>query len=193
MMSLCRPWISLVIATFALNACASAGGLPPENAPMPAYRIGPEDLIEVSVWNSDAVSRRVPVRPDGMISLPLVNDVRAAGLTPLELREELVRALQKFIPNPEVSVLVQEINSPKVLVVGEVAHPGRYVIRGPTTVLEIVAQAGGLTEFAAGSRATLVRTLDGRTSRFRIDANEDDASDARAAVHVWPGDIVVVP
>lgn len=184
---------SLAVAALLASACASAGGVPPSNSAAPAYRIGPEDLIEVVVWNSDALNRRVPVRPDGMISLPLLNDVRAAGLTPLELRDQLARALTKFIPNPEVSVIVQEINSPKVLVAGEVVHPGRYVIKGPTTVLDIVTQAGGVTEFAAGSNATIVRRRGGKTERISVNARADEADDVRSAVEVQPGDIVVVP
>jgi polysaccharide export outer membrane protein len=181
------------MAALALNACASAGGVPPRNAAPSEYRIGPEDLIEIVVWNSDAVSRRVPVRPDGMISLPLVNDIRAAGLTPLQLREQLANALRKFIPNPEVFVIVQEINSPKVSVIGEVVHPGRYVIKGPTTVLDIVTQAGGLTEFAAASNATVMRTLDGKTERYSVNARANEDLDPRLAVQVEPGDVVVVP
>ena len=181
----------LACACGALLACASGPRLntPPQATP---YRIGPEDLLEIVVWNNDTVSRRVPVRPDGMISLPLVNDVRAAGLTPLELRDALARAFSKYIPDPEVYVIVQEVNSPKVLVMGEVAHPGRYVIKGPTTLYDVVAEAGGLTEFATGSRATLVRNAAGRTERFRVDARADSA-DSRATVALQPGDILIIP
>jgi polysaccharide biosynthesis/export protein len=183
----------LALTALLLSACASAGG-PPPRSPTPAeYRIGPEDLIEVVVWNNDTVSRKVPVRPDGMISLPLVNDVQAAGLTALELRGRLSNAFRSFMPNPEVFVIVQEINSPKVLVVGEVVHPGQYVIRGPTTVLDLVAQAGGLTEFAAGSKATLMRTVGGKTERYGVITQAEEAEGARLAVQVQSGDIVVVP
>jgi polysaccharide export outer membrane protein len=181
------------VAALLPNACASAGGVPPRNAAPTEYRIGPEDLIEIVVWNSDAVSRRVPVRPDGMISLPLINDMRAAGLTPLELRDQLAKALSKFIPSPEVFVIVQEINSPKVSVIGEVVHPGRYVIKGPTTVLDIVTQAGGLTEFAGASNATVMRNLDGKMERYSVNARADADLDPRLEVHLQPGDIVVVP
>lgn len=182
----------LLAAALLAGACASAGSPPPKSAATSAYRIGPEDVIEVVVWNNEAVSRRVPVRPDGMISLPLVDEVRAAGLTPLELRSQLAAAFAKFIPNPSVFVIVQEIHSPRVLVVGEVARPGRYVIRGPTTVLDVVAEAGGLTEFASSSPATLVRAHQGRTQRFRVNARADEAA-AKPAVVVQPGDVVVIP
>lgn len=185
--------VLVALLALLLSACASSVTLPPRTPTPAEYRIGPEDVIEVVVWNSDTVSRRVPVRPDGMISLPLVNDVRAAGLTPLQLREQLVTALEKFIPSPAVFVIVQEINSPKVLVVGEVVHPGRYVIKGPTTVLDIVTEAGGRTEFASGSTVDIMRTLNGKTQRFRVKARADETGDARSAVDVQPGDVVVVP
>lgn len=175
------------------SACASAGGPPPPERPSAAYRIGPEDVVEVVVWNSENVSRTVPVRPDGMISLPLVDDVRAEGLTAVELRDRLTQAFRKFIPSPELFVIVQQVNSPKVLVTGEVVHPGRYVIKGPTTVLDIVTEAGGLTEFASGSQATLIRTTDGKPATFSVSALADEQSDARRAVLVQSGDIVVVP
>lgn len=187
---------ALVLAAAALPwlACSSVAGLPPQpKPPRFEYRIGSEDLIEVVVWNNDAVNRTVPVRPDGMISLPLVNDVRAAGLTALELRDELTVAFRKFMPAPDVFVIVQEVNSPKVLVVGEVVHPGSYVIRGPTTLLAIVAQAGGLTEFASGSDATIIRVLDGTTRRLGVDARGHDGDDAEISIPVQAGDVVVIP
>lgn len=197
MMASAKPWFwftfGLAIASLFASACGSAGGVPPPNPAPTAYRIGPEDVIEVVVWNSDAVNRTVPVRPDGMISLPLVNDVRAAGLTALELRNALSTAFQKFIPSPEVYVIVREINSPKVLVVGEVVHPGRFVVRGPTTVFDIIALAGGLTEFASGSDATLVRAVGGETERFTFDARTDEDMDMHSAIQVQPGDTIVVP
>lgn len=194
MTSLTKARLALAAAALLWQACSSVAGLPPQpDPPRFEYRIGPEDVIEVVVWNNDAVSRTVPVRPDGMISLPLVNDVRVAGLTALELREELTVAFRKFMPAPDVFVIVQEINSPKVVVLGEVVHPGRYVIRGPTTLLDIVAQAGGLTEFASGSDATIMRVRDGKTQRFGVDARGDEADDTDLAVSVQPGDVIVIP
>lgn len=184
---------ALALAALLANACASTGVVPPRGPAATEYRIGPEDVIEVVVWNNDTVNRTVPVRPDGMISLPLVNDVRAAGLTPLELRDQLTTAFRKFMPQPEVFVIVQEINSPKVLVVGEVVHPGRYVIKGPTTVLDIVAQAGGLTEFASSSDATMTRMFDGKVQKYSVRTRADEIEDARFEIHVEPGDIIVVP
>lgn len=183
----------LAIATLLVMACASSGGLPAPGQVARPFQIGPEDVIEVVVWKNENVSRTVPVRPDGMISLPLVNDVRAAGLTPLELRDVLTAAFRKFMPTPEVFVIVQQVNSPKVLVLGEVMHPGRYVIRGPTTVLDIVAQAGGLTEFASRSAATITRTLDDDVAHYEVATRADELDSTRPLAHIVSGDILVVP
>jgi polysaccharide export outer membrane protein len=188
-----RPRRLIPFLLLLLSACASAGGSRPPERPPAVYRIGPEDVVEVVVWGNENVSRTVPVRPDGMISLPLINDVRAEGLTSVELRDRLTEAFRKFIPSPELSVIVQQINSPKVLVTGEVVHPGRYVIKGPTTVLDIVMEAGGLTEFASGSDAMLIRTIGSKTATFSVNALADEKIDTRRAVLVEPGDIVVVP
>src|SRR5256885_6984768 len=119
------------------------------------YRIGPEDLLYSAVWKNESLSRQVPVRPDGMISLPLLNDVRAEGMTPMQLRDVLIRRFSEYMPDPEVSVIVQEIHSPKASVLGEVVHPGRYDLKGRTTVLDLLAAAGGLTEFASRSRIVI--------------------------------------
>jgi len=155
------------------------------------YRIGPEDMLDIAVWKNEALSRQVPVRPDGMISLPLLNDVHAEGMTPMELREVLIKRLAEYIPNPEVSVIVQEVKSPKASVLGEVAHPGRYDLKGRTTVLDVLAAAGGLTEFASRSRIVILREGGGRDRRIRF--NYDKAmEDGDANLELRPGDIVLV-
>jgi polysaccharide export outer membrane protein len=162
--------------------------------PLDEYRIGPEDTLLVSVWKNDAISKTVPVRPDGMVSLPLVQEVRAAGLTPLELRELLAKKLAEFIPNPEVSVIVTEVRSFKVSVIGEVTKPARYELKSRTTVLDVLALAGGLNEFAARTRIVILRT-DGKVMR-RIPFNYNKviaAGGERDNVYLQPGDVVVVP
>jgi len=162
--------------------------------PLDEYRIGPEDTLLVSVWKNDAISKTVPVRPDGMVSLPLVHDVRAAGLTPLELRDLLAKKLAEFIPNPEVSVIVTEVRSFKVSVIGEVTKPARYELKSRTTVLDVLALAGGLNEFAARTRIVILRT-DGKVMR-RIPFNYNKviaAGGERDNVYLQPGDVVVVP
>src|ERR1700692_2578030 len=115
-----------------------------------AYLIGPEDILDVQVWKNAELSRTVPVRPDGKVSLPLVHDIQASGWTPEQLRSQLTTRLSEFVPTPEVSVIVREVHSVKVAVMGAVKVPGRYEVKSPATVLELIAQAQGLTEF--GSR-----------------------------------------
>ena len=162
--------------------------------PLDEYRIGPEDTLLVSVWKNDAISKTVPVRPDGMVSLPLVQEVRAAGLTPLELRELLAKKLAEFIPNPEVSVIVTEVRSFKVSVIGEVAKPARYELKSRTTVLDVLALAGGLNEFAARTRIVILRT-DGKVMK-RIPFNYNKViapGGERDNLYLQPGDVVVVP
>jgi len=156
------------------------------------FLIGPEDLLDIGVWKNEALSRQVPVRPDGMISLPLLNDVRAAGLTPMQLRDVLIRRLSEYMPTPEVSVIVQEVRSSKVSILGEVAHPGRFDLRGRTTVLDLLALAGGLTEFASRSRIVILRGEGTHASRIRFDYDKAMQDGAQENRELRPGDIVLV-
>jgi len=161
---------------------------------MPGYRIGPEDVLQVSVWSNDAVSRTAPVRPDGRISLPLLNDVQAAGLTPMELREELIRRLAEYIPHPEVSVSVTEVKSFKVSVIGAVTKPGRYELKSWATVVDVLAMAEGFTEFASRSRIVVLRSEGGRVQRLPFDYDKVASGGAgQANFYVRPSDIVLVP
>jgi polysaccharide export outer membrane protein len=160
----------------------------------PGYRIGPEDVLQVSVWSNDAVSRTAPVRPDGRISLPLLNDVQAAGLTPMELRAELTRRLAEYIPSPEVSVSVTDVRSFKVSVIGAVAKPGRYELRSAATVMDMLAMAEGFTQFAARSRIVVLRSEGGRVQRLPFDYDKvASGGSGQANFYVQPSDIVVVP
>jgi polysaccharide biosynthesis/export protein len=156
-----------------------------------AYRIGPEDVLHISVWKNDAMSRAVPVRPDGMISLPLVNDVQAGGLTALELREVLTQKLAEYIPKPEVSVIVSDVRSFKVSVMGEVARPGRLELRSWTTVLDALALSGGFTSFAARSRIVILRP-EGTTMK-KIPFNYNKLTGEQENFYLRNGDIVLVP
>jgi polysaccharide biosynthesis/export protein len=156
-----------------------------------AYRIGPEDLLQISVWKNDALSRSVPVRPDGKISLPLLNDVDAAGLTALELREVLARRLADYMPNPEVSVIVSEVRSYKVSILGEVAKPGRYELKSWATVLDVLAMAGGFTQFAARSRIVILQS-DGKSMK-RIPFNYNRVAGEQENFYLRNGDIILVP
>ena len=156
-----------------------------------AYRIGPEDVLHISVWKNEAMSRAVPVRPDGKISLPLLNDVQAAGLTTLELREVLTKKLAEYMPSPEVSVIVTDVRSFKVSVIGEVARPGRFELKSWTTVLDVLALAGGFTQFAARSRIVILQP-DGKTMK-RIPFNYNKIAGEQENFYLRNGDIVLVP
>jgi len=157
------------------------------------YRISPEDVLQISVWKNEAMSLTVPVRPDGMISLPLLNDVPAAGRTPMELKDLLTKRLSEYMPGPEVSVIVREVRGPKVSVVGEVAHPGRYELKSRTTVLDLLAQAGGFTAFAARSRIVILRAGDKRLERISFNYNKAFSDGEAQNIELRPGDIVLVP
>jgi polysaccharide export outer membrane protein len=158
-----------------------------------AFLIGPEDILDIQVWKNAELSRTVPVRPDGKVSLPLVNDIQAAGLTPTELRDQLTTRLSEYVPGPEVAVIVREVHSVKVAVMGAVKIPGRYEVKSPATVLELIAQAQGLTEFASRDRIVVIRQNGATTTRvpfnYRKVANgwESDNFFVRA------GDIIFVP
>lgn len=158
-----------------------------------AFRIGPEDVLDVQVWKNPELSRVVPVRPDGMISLPLVNDIRAAGLTPIELRQQVTQRLAEFIPSPEVSVIVREVHSVKVAVLGAVRMPGHYEVNSTATVLELIARAQGLTEFADRGRIVVLRQNGKATKRIPFNYRKIAEGSEQDNFVVQPGDIIVVP
>jgi polysaccharide biosynthesis/export protein len=157
------------------------------------YQIGPEDVLDISVWKQPELSRTVPVRPDGKVSLPLLNDFQAAGLTPSDLREQLVSRLSDFVPTPEVSVIVREVHSRKVAVVGAVKTAGRYELKSPMTVLEAIALAQGFTDFAARDRIVVLRQSGGTTTRIPFNYRKIADGMEQENFFVRPGDIVVVP
>lgn len=158
-----------------------------------AFRIGPEDLLDVQVWRNPELSRVVPVRPDGMISLPLVNDIRAAGLTAPELREQITQRLSEFVPAPEVSVIVREVHSVRVSVLGAVRMPGNYEVNSPATVLDLLARAQGFTEFADRGRIVVLRQNGATTTRIPFNYRRVAEGDDSDNFYVRPGDIIVVP
>jgi polysaccharide export outer membrane protein len=159
-----------------------------------SFRIGPEDVLDISVWGDESINRVVPVRPDGKISMPLLSDLEAAGLTPDELRSVIAKRLTEYITDPQVSVIVKEVHSFKISVIGEVKIPGRYELKSRTTVLDVLAQAGGFNEFAARTRIFILRE-DGETLKRIPFDYERFVSGNGATQHfnLRPGDIVVVP
>ena len=158
------------------------------------YLIGPDDELEISVWENQALTRTVPVRPDGKISLPLLNDVQAAGLTPMQLQGSLSKALTAFVQAPEVSVIVRNVHSFKVSVVGEVREPGRFELSGRPTVLDLIALAKGLTEYADKRRIVVLRREHGQTRQipFAYDKLLSDNGEGIENFFVMPDDIVLV-
>ena len=158
------------------------------------YRIGPEDALHIVVWKNDAMSRTVPVRPDGMISLPLLNDMKAAGLTPMELRDLLVTKLAEYMPAPEVSVILTDVRSFKVSVIGEVVKPARYELKSWTTVLDVLALAGGFTQFATRSRIVILRPNGKAMTRIPFNYNKVVSTGGEHEnIYLQNGDIVLVP
>jgi polysaccharide export outer membrane protein len=156
--------------------------------------IGPDDELEISVWENAALTRTVPVRPDGKISLPLINDVQAAGLTPMQLQGALAKALTSFVQAPEVSVIVRGVHSFKVSVVGEVREPGRFELTGRPTVLDLIALAKGLTEYADKRRIVVLRRERGQTRQipFAYDKLLSDNGEGLENFFVQADDIVLV-
>ncbi len=159
------------------------------------YVIGPQDVLTINVWREAEISRDVPVRPDGKISLPLLGDVVASGLSPNKLQAKLTERLKAYLSNPEVTVIVREVNSQKFNIVGEVTRPGSYPLFGPMTVLDAVAVAGGFLEFAKTKKIYVLRRLEDG-SRIRIPFNYQEVIRGKKAslnVELQSGDTIVVP
>jgi len=160
----------------------------------PNYVIGPEDNLIVSVWREPEISRSVPVRPDGKISLALLNDVQAAGLTPMQLGSAIAEKLQKFISEPQVTVIVASINSQRIFVVGEVGRTGTYTLLPNMTVMDALSSAGGFTPFAKRTKIYILRKENGKLSS--IPFNYKEAIKGRRPeqdIALKPGDRIVVP
>ena len=151
-------------------ACASHAPPPPEFEALPkegAYVIGAGDSLKIDVWQNDKASlASVPVRPDGKISLPLLDDVQAGGLTPMQLRDAIAKRLSEYVPSPSVSVIVNDVRSFKVSVIGEVARPARYELKSRASVLDVLALAGGFNQFANRARLVVLRTDGDKQVRF---------------------------
>jgi polysaccharide export outer membrane protein len=158
------------------------------------YVIGIDDALEVVYWREKDMSAAVIVRPDGNISLPLVNDILAAGLTPEELRQQVVTAASKFVEDPTVSVVVKAINSRKVYVMGQVAKPGPYPLMDSTSVLQMLATAGGLNEYAKSEKITVVRKENDKEVPHRFNyKNVSEGKSLQQNIELKPGDTIIVP
>lgn len=158
----------------------------------PSYKIGPQDMLRIDVWKEPDISRIEPVRPDGKISLPLLNDVQAAGLTPMELANKIAEGLKKFMNSPQVTVSVTEINSRRVYVNGEVNRPGAFSLLPAMTALQALSSAGGFTQFANRKKIYVLRTEDGKQVKHPF--NYKEVVDGKAPdMPLQAGDIIVVP
>jgi polysaccharide export outer membrane protein len=159
-----------------------------------SYIIGPEDVLYIYVWKEENLSRTVPVRMDGMISIPLVDDVKAAGMTPLQLKEYLLAKLREFVETPDVTVIVQEANSYRVYVQGEVKTPGVYKLRTETSLVQLIVMAGGFTDWANKKKITIIRKEGGKESRIRANyVKIIDGDEGAKDVILKSGDIVIIP
>ncbi len=196
--------IGLVLVSGALALVAGCGSSGPSVHDLPwqsladyDYLIGPGDQLEIFVWRNPELTQSVPVRPDGKISVPLVEDLPAADKTATELAREIEHALSKFVRDPLVTVIVssfQGVYQTQVRVVGQATAPQALPYRDNMTLLDVMIAVGGLTQFAAGNRSTLVRTLDGETTQVTVrleDLIRD--GDISANAPVAPGDIIIIP
>jgi polysaccharide biosynthesis/export protein len=159
-----------------------------------SYIIGPEDVLYIYVWKEENLSRSVPVRMDGMISIPLVDDIRAAGMTPLQLKELLLAKLREYVETPDVTVIVTEANSYRVYVQGEVKKPGVYKLRSETTLVQLIIMAEGFTDWANQKKITIMRKEGGKDSRIVVNYKKIVEGDEGAKdVTLKSGDIVIIP
>jgi polysaccharide export outer membrane protein len=171
------------------STATTAGITPPTD-----YVIGPDDALSVVFWRESTLSGDVVVRPDGKISLPLLNDVQASGLTPNQLRESLVTAASKYVTDPSVTVIVKQINSRKVYVTGQVNKPGPFPLTDNMTVLQMLALAGGLQEWADANNILVMRTEGGQTKSFKFNYKDvRKGKNLQQNILLKPGDTIVVP
>lgn len=181
-------------ATFAQARPGAPPPAPVGVATPPGYTIGPDDVLSVLFWREKDLSGDVVVRPDGLITLPLLNDVQAAGLTPDQLRAKLTEAAAKYVTDPNVTVVVKTINSRRVFITGQVAKAGPYPLAGPTSVLQLIATAGGLQEFAKSDKIVILRNDGGKQVTFRFNYEQVmEQKNLQQNIELRPGDTVLVP
>ncbi|MEV4783179.1 XrtA/PEP-CTERM system exopolysaccharide export protein [Burkholderia sp. LMU1-1-1.1] len=187
------------LAIAALAGCATQRPLaaPAETSPEIDYLIGPGDSISINVWRNPEVSQTVPVRPDGKITAPLVEDLPASGKTPSQLARDIEKALARYIQQPAVSVVVNGFvgtYDQQIRVIGQAAKPQSLPYRRDMSLMDVLIAVGGVTEFAAGNRASIVRKIDGKQEKLPVrlsDLIKD--GDISANVRMWPGDILIIP
>jgi polysaccharide export outer membrane protein len=205
---------AIVLVTLGANPCAAQAAQPANSkvtAPSPTavstppavvaavpvaadYLIGAEDVLQIMFWRDKDMSAEVMVRPDGMISLPLLNEVHAAGLTPTQLKDLLIEQSKKFVEDPNITVVIKQINSRKVYITGEVGKPGLYPLMGPTTILQLISLAGGLRDYAKSDKITIMRNDGGKPANFRFNFQEVlKGKKLQQNILLKPGDTIIVP
>lgn len=190
-----------VVASLLLAGCMTSYPDAPQKSFMEEdkseYLIGPGDNLQVFVWRNPDLTTSVPVRPDGRISVPLIENVVAAGKTPSQLGEEIEGILKEYLQEPKVTIIVTSFVGPfaeQIRIVGEAASPQGISYRKDMTILDAMIQAGGLTEFAAGNRAVIVRKVDGQENIYRVRLNDLlRGGDVSANVELVPGDVIIIP
>jgi polysaccharide export outer membrane protein len=190
------PWMMLSGNCAQATQTPDAGAKPAvvQTAVVEEYKIGPQDVLRIDVWKEAELTRTVPVRPDGKISLPLLNDVQAAGLTPAQLSNVISEGLKKFINSPQVTVTVNEINSRRVYVTGEVARAGAFPLLPNMTVLQALSSSGGFTQFAKTKAIYVLRVEDGKQVKHPFNYKEVLAGRKQEEnIALQPGDVIVVP
>jgi polysaccharide biosynthesis/export protein len=160
----------------------------------PNYIIGAQDVLDINVWKEPELTRVVPVRPDGKISMPLLNDVQAAGLTPMQLAAQITTSLKKFVSDPQVTIVVTAINSQRIYILGEISHAGASPLLPGMTFLEALSSAGGFTQFANVKKIYLLRKVNGKQEKYPF--NYKDVIHGKAPeqnIVLKAGDTIVVP
>ena len=191
--------VAVVLAILAGCAAPQVENLADIRKPASDFLIGPEDVLDITVWRNADLSKLVTVRPDGMISLPLIGDIRAQGFTAAQLADKIAVKLKEFKESPTVAVSVKEINSYNIYVVGEVTKPGKYPLKSHTTVLQAISIAGGFTPFASKNKMQVVRNTignDGAAHEDRIPVRYDDLLTGKGEPGNFllrSGDTVVIP
>lgn len=190
---LCAP-LTIAQGAPAQNPVTPAKTAPPVTSVDADYKIGPQDVLRIDVWKEPDISRTIPVRPDGKVSLPLLNDVQAAGLTAMQLAASLRDSFSKYLTNPQVTVTVTEINSRRVYITGEVAHVGALPLLPNMTVLQALSSAGGFTQFAKPKSIYVLRTEDGKQVKHPFNYKEVVKGNLQEQnILLQPGDVIVVP
>jgi polysaccharide biosynthesis/export protein len=192
-------FLCMAVCAFVTGSAAQSSNNVPVDRPAPAddYLIGPGDTLEVFVWRQPELSVTVPVRPDGRISTPLVEDIAVVGKTPTQLAREMEQVLSEFIRGPEVNIIVKGfvgLLSSQIRVLGEVGQPRSVPFRDGMTLLDALIEVGGLTQFAAGNRSRLVRTTNGRSDDVRIRLDDlMKKGKIEENMVLRPGDVIIVP